>query len=240
MELSVCCLGTGRGATAVWEGEPSSAVALLFDGRPVLLVDVGFGVVRACRHWLGTVPDTILITHNHSDHAAELPVVLPLAAAAGRRPRVIAAPAVVERLQRHRLHELRSTGRPLADFCELVAADGPVTLAEGLTITLLRARHSEPSCGFMLWDGDRPLLAYGGDSAFSTAYYARLFEAPTVILDARATGNAEHAGFGAVAAYIAAYPDTVVRITGYGTRAQAPAGLAAFAPGDRLSLGAEP
>ena len=92
MELSVCCLGTGRGATAVWEGEPSSAVALLFDGRPVLLVDVGFGVVRACRHWLGTVPDTILVTHNHSDHAAELPVVLPLAAAAGRRPRVIAAP----------------------------------------------------------------------------------------------------------------------------------------------------
>lgn len=237
MELSLCCLGTGRGATAVWEGEPSSAVALLLDGRAVLLVDAGFGVVRACRHWLDGVPETILITHNHSDHAAELPVVLPMASAAGRRPRVIAAPAVVERLRRHRLHELRSTGRPLADFCELVAVDGEVALTEGLTLTLLPARHSEPSYGFMLWHAGRPLLAYGGDSAFSTAYYARLFEAPTVILDARATGNAEHAGFGAVAAYIAAYPDTVVRITGYGTRAQAPTGLAAFTAGDRLSLG---
>ncbi|MBS62053.1 MBL fold metallo-hydrolase [Salinisphaera sp.] len=237
--LSFVCLGTGRGATTVYNGEPSSAVALRMDGHDVLLVDIGFGVVRACQKWLGAIPDTILVTHNHSDHAAELPVVLAAEAASARRLRVAAEPTVGARLKAHRLHELESTGDPLTTFCQWV--DTPAgqawPLTSRLSLCLLRARHSEPCFGFVASLDGEPILSYGGDSAADTDYYDQLFAAPNVILDARATGNDEHADFEMVAAYIATRPAHRVWITGYGRHDQAPAHMTAIHPGDTITLG---
>ncbi|MES1948459.1 beta-lactamase domain-containing protein [Salinisphaera sp. C84B14] len=236
--LSFLCLGTGRGATAVYDGEPSSAISLRMNGHDVLLVDIGFGVVQACKRWLGAIPDTILVTHNHSDHAGELPVVLAAEAAAGRRLRVVAEPAVGVRLKAHRLHELESTGEPLAAFCDWV--DTPAgqawPLTPRLSLCLLRARHSEPCFGFVASLDGEPILGYGGDSAVDTDYYDRLFAAPNVILDARATGNDEHADFDTVAAYIAGRPTHRVWITGYGRADQAPASMTPIYPGDAVAL----
>ncbi|MES1943784.1 beta-lactamase domain-containing protein [Salinisphaera sp. PC39] len=237
--LALYCLGTGRGATAVHGDGASSAFLLLVDDSPVLLVDIGFGVVRACRDAFGALPAQILVTHNHSDHAAELPVTLAEAAAAGRRPRVIAGPEVAPRLREHRLHELRSTGRPLSAFCDLVVPDGPCELGQGLRLTLLRARHAEPCYGFLLSRHDRPVLGYGGDSGVCESLYGQVFRAPTVVLDARERGSPEHAGFAEVAAFARGYPDRRVYVTGYGTAAQAPGnGLASLRPGMRLPLAA--
>ncbi|MES1934090.1 hypothetical protein T35B1_15856 [Salinisphaera shabanensis T35B1] len=236
--LSFVCLGTGRGATTVYSGEPSSAIALRMGARCVLLVDIGFGVVRACRQWLGEIPDTILVTHNHSDHAAELPVVLAAEAGASRRLRVAAEPRVGSVLKQHRLHELNSTGEPLAAFCDWIdtPADDRWPVTSRLSVRLLRARHSEPCFGFVAYDDARPILAYGGDSAADPGYYDQLFVAPNVILDARATGNDEHADFDAVAEYVAAHPANRVWITGYGRADQAPEDLTPIFPGDVVTL----
>lgn len=54
------------------------------DDEPILLVDIGFGVVREYLQAFARIPQTILITHNHSDHAAELPAILAAKQAEGR------------------------------------------------------------------------------------------------------------------------------------------------------------
>ena len=73
----------------------------------------GYGAVSACQRHLGQpVPDSIYISHNHSDHAGELPVLLAVESACkGRLLRVFAHSKVMPRLLKHRLHELVSTGR---------------------------------------------------------------------------------------------------------------------------------
>lgn len=234
--LSLLCLGTGRGSSAVYHGEVSSAFVLLAADRPLLLVDLGGGVTRACRAALGEVPDALLITHNHSDHAAELPVVLAVEAQRGRRLRVIAGPAVTPLLQQHRLAELARTDRALAEFAEFVSAKEPVAAGGGFAIELLRTRHAEPCYGFLLHDTAGPVFAYGGDSGYDAALYERLFAAPNVLIDARAEGSAEHAGFDEVAACANTYPDRDLWVTGYGSAADAPTLLTPLRPGDRLRL----
>jgi len=234
--LSLLCLGTGRGSSAVYGGQTSSALVVLADARPLLLVDLGPGVTRACLDAIGRVPDQVVITHNHSDHAAELPVVLAVEAERGRRLRVIAGPAVMPRLLEHRLAELASTGHPAERFCTPVTASDPVSLGHGLVLETRRARHAEPCYGLVLGDRHGPILAYSGDSGYDAEHYAHLFEAPTVIVDARADGGAEHAGFDQVADFARAHPGREVRVTGHGGTPDAPGVLHALHPGERIDL----
>ena len=58
----------------VYEGHCSSAFVLRVNHVPVLLIDIGFGVVRQCRALAQSIPKYIYVTHNHGDHAAELPI----------------------------------------------------------------------------------------------------------------------------------------------------------------------
>jgi len=234
--LSLLCLGTGRGSSAVYQGEVSSAFVLLAADRPLLLVDVGGGVTRSCRTAVGDIPDTVLVTHNHSDHAAELPVVLAVETQRDRRLRVIAGPAVMPLLEQHRLAELASTGQPLARFAECVPAEDRVAISDQFEIELLRTRHADPCYGFVLHDATGPLFAYGADSGYDAALYERLFAAPEVLIDARAEGSAEHAGFDEVAAFANGYPDRRLWVTGYGSADDAPSVLSPLRPGDRIRL----
>lgn len=236
--LSLLCLGTGRGATSVYDGETSCSVVLMADGEPLLLVDVGFGVTRACKQAIGRIPERILITHNHSDHAAELPVLLAVERTDPPRIRLIAATEVASRVQQHRLHELDSTGRPATDFCSWqVAGDGePMALAGAWSLTLHKSRHSEACHGFILYEHDRAVFAYGSDSGFDATYYEALWRAPHVVLDARDKGSDEHAGFDEVEAWIGRNPPREVWITGYGRPDQRPGTLRTLHPGGRITL----
>ncbi|KAI8508137.1 60S acidic ribosomal protein P1 [Branchiostoma belcheri] len=47
--LELLCLGTGDAAAAVFEGSPSSSVTVMFNGSPVILINVGLGVLRSCQ-----------------------------------------------------------------------------------------------------------------------------------------------------------------------------------------------
>ena len=50
------------------------------------MADLGIGVCKSAQELIGEVPSTIFISHNHSDHAGELPVVL---AVEGSKHRVL-------------------------------------------------------------------------------------------------------------------------------------------------------
>lgn len=112
--LTLTVLGTGAGATAVYSGEPSSAFVLSVNGTPVLLADVGLGTVQQCVRLVGSLPACVYVSHNHTDHAGELPVLLAVEAARAATKHVYAHPDVARRLQQHRLHELHSTGAATA------------------------------------------------------------------------------------------------------------------------------
>lgn len=232
--LSLHILGTGRGASHVYDGDCSTAMVLCRAGEPVLLVDLGLGVTRACRECFGGIPAQVLVTHNHSDHAGELPVVLLVEAAAGRRLTVFAECEVARRLQAHRLAEHHEQYDPatLADW--RTAEPGQrLSLAPDIEIEFVRARHTEHCCGFLLYRDGQVLLGYSGDSAVDRALYTRLAAARTRLYDARADTSRGHATFAELADWL----DVGGWIVGHGlSRSSAPSQWPLLFAGDTLSL----
>ena len=76
---------------------------------------------------------------------------------------VLAEAGVLSALKEHRLAELRSTGRPLESFgrfVQLEEARAHDLGAWGLTLTPLRARHSERAYGLLMERDGRPVLGW--------------------------------------------------------------------------------
>lgn len=196
-KITLIPLGTGKGATAVYEGEPSSSFVIKINDECRLWVDTGLGVsvhaIRIC----GSIPKNIFISHNHSDHAGELPVLLIAEETAKRKLRVISGPEVSNRLITHRIAELYSTGLKANEIADwIVAPEGKqIKVDDDLSLTAYKGKHSEVSYGFVLSFRGRPILGFSGDSGFDRGLYQRLAAAPTLVLDARKESTAEHAGF---------------------------------------------
>jgi len=212
MALTLHVLGTGAGATAVYDGECSSSWALAFDRRPFFLADLGLGVCKSALRYLGEIPSTIFISHNHSDHAGELPVVLAVEGLQKQRPMcVIAETEVLARLQVYRMHEMRSTGRDMGDFAAWVPApEGELVTVQSeagpLRLTSHRAQHSELCFGARLDIGNNS-IGWTSDSGFSPTLLRALRRPKLLLIDARKVGGPEHAGFKEIAEYVASNDD---------------------------------
>lgn len=235
--ITLMPLGTGKGATAVYEGEPSSSFVIKVNSECRLWVDTGLGVsphvIKAC----GSVPKNIFISHNHSDHAGELPVLLIVQQAFRQKLRVISGPEVNERLVSHRIAELYSTGLKadqLADW--VVAPEGEkVKVDDDLSLVSYKGKHSEVSYGFVLFFRGSPVLAFTGDSGFDNSFYQKLAVAPTLVLDARKGATAEHAGFDEVHAFEKTTKSRVF-VGHYGKASEAPTQSAPLVPGKAMDL----
>lgn len=94
--------------------------------------------------------------------AGELPVLLAVESARGRRLTVLAEAGVLHTLAQHRLAELQSTGRPLSHFAALqpCAAGELQQLPCGLGLLPLRARHAERCYGLLISHQGRPVLGW--------------------------------------------------------------------------------
>jgi serine/threonine protein kinase len=112
--VELLCLGIGGGITGITTSQASSAFVVIYQDQPLLLVDFGYGVFRQYKeHFPETdhLPDKIFITHNHGDHAAELPPMIFLDAIQRRKANkpkisIYCGPEVEERLRTHRLNEI--------------------------------------------------------------------------------------------------------------------------------------
>ncbi|XP_020632863.1 uncharacterized protein LOC110069677, partial [Orbicella faveolata] len=51
--VELYCVGTGTGTTAALHGKPSSSAIIFHGGNPLLMADVGAGVLKPCREKLG-------------------------------------------------------------------------------------------------------------------------------------------------------------------------------------------
>ena len=190
-------IGSGAGASYIYDGLTSSSFMLLKAGEPFCLIDLGLGVGREVIQRFGQFPRNIVITHNHSDHAGDLAVVLRVELAKNCKSRVIAAPAVIERLKQHRIaeHLEQMDAESLADW-GTVAENEKTDIGFGLTIEFYPGIHSELSYGFVVRDeNDHARLSYTGDSTFEKDLYQKLSEADVLIIDARPKANPWHANF---------------------------------------------
>jgi ribonuclease BN (tRNA processing enzyme) len=162
-EIDLVSLGTGNGTSYAYGARPSSSFAIRIDEEPVLLVDIGVGVAMAAIKYLeGGIPDNIYISHNHLDHSGDLPIVLAVESAQGRRLRILGHPDVLKRIISHRVHELYSTGKSYSDFAEWVRADstGEIHVSPELTLYLVKSQHSELCYGFLMRFCGEPILGF--------------------------------------------------------------------------------
>ena len=251
VRVDLLCLGTGKASTHIYHGEPSTGFVLLQDGEPVLLLGAGLGIVRSCIHYCKQIPDIIYVSHNHTDHAGELPLLLSVEAGKGRRKRVAAEPEVMSRLLNHRLAEyhesINLSNRKLSDLAEFLdCPEGEQThITPQITIIPHKAQHSERCYGFVLCYLDQPILGWSADSGYDVQFYAKLAAAPVVVLDARQTGSYDHAGFENIIEYerqLAAACDAggeqrvALYATSYGTQAEMPTAPQALRIGQTLVL----
>ncbi len=204
--VKVLIVGVAGGAGYVYERDCSSSFLILKDDQPLCLVDLGLGVTQKLGDLGYKIPTTVIITHNHTDHAGELPVVARVEQAKGRKLKIVSEPRVAARLKIHRLAEHLElfSAEDLVDWVS--STDGRFYLDEEYFLTFHATQHSELCFGFVLSQltpsGAKAILGYTADSGAFAPLYAQMALCSVAIFDARPKGNAWHAGFNEVAPYM--------------------------------------
>jgi len=231
-------LGTGKGATAVYSGEPSSSFVVRVSQKNILLVDVGIGTTAQCLKLCGDIPSNIFITHNHTDHSGELPVLSIVEYTKKKQKRIIAGPEVIERLKQYRFHELVSSGIDINNVVnwEIAPEGKKIKIDNSISLATYRAKHSEICYGFLLYFGDEAILGYSADSGYDEDFYKKLCQAPVVVLDARSKSSKEHASFDEVLDFKYRFPKTKIYITGYGKASEHPENLEYLIAGEKIKI----
>lgn len=232
-------LGTGAGATTVLYGDPSTSFAILLGDECRLLVDLGYGVARQALQLLKSIPTNVYISHNHSDHSGDLPVVAVRSANQGKPLTIWSEPEVEWRLREHRLHEFREAGAMPEDIAQWRSTPENIETAVAPDFSLVphKGLHSETCFGFVLRFRGQAVLGYSADSGFFRELYAHLLEAPILILDGRSQGSSEHASFEEIESFARSIPASKkVFVTHYGRPDEAPANLNYLRLGESLEL----
>ncbi|ESL11213.1 hypothetical protein TRSC58_01043 [Trypanosoma rangeli SC58] len=241
-QFSVVCLGTGKGASTVYDGSCSPGYVLCVNDRPLILFGAGYGVTRQCLRYFGVVPSNIFVFSNRSHMSAELPVIIAVESRSGRRLRIIASEAVMARLREHRLAEVRSRledvraadGGSVCDFVAMPCCGAlpganllPYCLpeVESVSLVVFDASATEASCGVAVSQNGVSLVALTGDCAYNPELHHTILRmAPVVILDGRHKASRDHAGFANILHAVAncGVPPQRVFIGQYGQPWEAP------------------
>lgn len=205
--LDLVCLGVGRGTTYIWRNEPSSALALLVDGQPELLLDCGSGIVQSClRNLGGVVPYTVYISHNHDDHAGDIGGIL---FRSDGRQSVMGHPEVLRYVKEYRMHDapesVTYTNISVAEWCE-ADAENTIHWRHDLSFHLTRSVHAYLTYGFVLRHAGVPIFGWSADSAYNEALYTEWTQAPVAVLDGNRQGSSEHASFADIDAFAKRVP----------------------------------
>jgi ribonuclease BN (tRNA processing enzyme) len=154
----------------------------------------------------------VYISHNHTDHTGELPILLGLLPG---KPRILGNQAVLDIVQQHRLHEV--VNKHIKDIAEWIPADrsGNIDIGDGLSLHLFRSIHSYLCYGFILQREGQPILGYPADTAFDENIYDRVAQASFVILDGRDQGNHDHASLKDIDSFAQRVPQCSIRVVHY-------------------------
>ncbi|XP_019614926.1 PREDICTED: uncharacterized protein LOC109462774 [Branchiostoma belcheri] len=162
--LELLCLGTRDATAAAFEGSPSSSVTVMFNGSPVMLLNVGLGVLRSCQELAGQLPNLVFVSSRHSDHAGELSTlvnqkVLPQGEKENNDAQLtILCPdhAITSLQQRCQDDNCDDTAMWIS--CEQDKTYEVNTFAGRLGVRRLPSSHK--NAGFVLYNNERPVLRY--------------------------------------------------------------------------------
>ncbi len=247
-QYELICLGVGKGNTHVLHRQCSSSFAIRNNatGECVLLLDLGLGVMDSFQQHFPnqTSIQNVYISHNHSDHSGELPIFL--ATSFNQKTQFFCHPSVQQILFDHRVAELRSS----SSFSKYVKKEKWFSCEEGkivevnedFSIQVVKSQHSETCYGLLVYCRGKPCFSFTADSGFNEEYFSTLWNfAPVVLIDARAEGTYEHAGFDEVESFVLRQPETKkVLVYHYGLPSEIPifpsSKLRAVAPGEAVAL----
>lgn len=237
-KIEILPIGVGNGTTAILYGEPSTSFAVLINGECEILIDIGFGVTQSTIKLLGKIPNKILITHNHLDHAGELPVVAQIIKKRGERLTVFSAIEVQEKLKNHRLDEIKGSGQNIENLIEwrALSINEYILVAENVSVKIKKSLHSEPCYGFVLAFKDEIILSYSADSGFDFDYFTWLAQAPIMIVDGRNTGSTDHASFKEIADFEKCQGSKNIYIVHYGQTIDKPNDLKILEVGNKIRI----
>jgi ribonuclease BN (tRNA processing enzyme) len=150
-------LGTG---SAMPDGKRVQTGLLLADGDRTLLVDVGSGVLhRLAQTEVGYEGvDTVLLTHHHLDHVADLLPLLKARWLAGETSLTVVGPEGTRDLV-DGLLDVHAYMQDRIDLTVREVAPGDFELA-GFSVDAMETRHSMPCLAYRFDDR----LTYSGDS----------------------------------------------------------------------------
>lgn len=214
--LELLILGVAGGAGYVYERQCSCSFLILENSQPLALVDLGYGVTWELQQQGFAFPKDIIITHNHSDHAGELPVVLMVERERGNRLVIHSASEVRERLRTYRLKEHAALFHPdeLADWAPVDKVER-TQLASRYEVKFLPGKHSTACFGFILSTTEGvPLVGYTSDSGMAPDLYSSVAQAMVSIFEGRPSGNPWHASFSEIEPFLGANSF----ITGHGLK----------------------
>lgn len=255
MLIELVAIGTGKGATTVTTGECSSSFAILRNDQVIILVDIGYGVFRSFNQIFGKMrPHYVYVSHNHSDHAGELPIYIMLERQEKRSVNIIAAPLVLERLMKHRLAEHENVGQvllkklpycllfskidELAHWIELPEGKKQCLFEqEGIFIEPVKSKHSETCYGFLLYLDEKCIFGFTGDSGFEPEMIEKLGKAAVIVTDGRDKSTQEHLSYEEVESLRkSSWKNSTVLVTHYGTQEEAPKSLPYLKIGERVTI----
>jgi len=215
---SAVCLGIGNGSTHVLKGLPSSAFVILKNGNPYLLIDCGLGIVKSYADLFGleNFPNRIYISHNHTDHTGDLPVILALRLKDKKHTNIYGNKEVVQIIKNYRMHELLVNESTIDDFALWEEdAEGVIKIDENVSLILFESQHSYICYGFSFYVNDNRLLSYTGDSGYNDNLYEQISGSPIIIADGRDKGSFEHASLEQIDEYASTNKNSTIYVVHY-------------------------
>ncbi|MDX2078746.1 MAG: MBL fold metallo-hydrolase [bacterium] len=214
INIELVCLGVGKGASYIMKGIPSTAFVIRVDGTPRLLVDAGAGIALSCLKKLNTIPNKIYISHNHTDHTGDLPVMIGALFGTNGKPSIFGHNDVLDIVKTYRMHD------PMVNVYEVanwITQDDDYTIKvdDDFLLRLFKTKHSYLCYGFTLYYRNENILGYSADSPFDDELFRIVTESPIAIIDARDVATYDHPSFRDVEEFANTVPNCNIWLVHY-------------------------
>lgn len=141
--LQVRCIGSSTAIGSGLYGETASSLAVISDGKPLLLLGVGSGVVKSCCRLLGGVPGIALLPSMRLSDICDLQVYIQHEASFGRHVKVYAPNDVLDRAIALLDDDIVTEVREFVEFLQ-VDVNVPTALDESHYVVLRNAVACPP------------------------------------------------------------------------------------------------